>query len=275
MQSLSGTATTQHTFAPFSSNLYSYIQLGATVIIASRSPMRCMETAEYIRKHYPASQGTLIVKSLDVSDLDDVAKFSTWFNSAYSHLDILVNNAAVNYVSTMAKPTGQNLSSFTSKQGYDLAFATNYLGPFLLTHLLLPTLLSSPHAYVLQMCSISHLLASPSSLKCSSRSLSGVRIVPLAAASLQSRGLDKATWREAYRNTKLAQILHMKALQGHCTSGLKVSNTLTYLMIASSDVICTAGGCRDTWTDAHTNGSQESNCQDHSGKCILFPRGRL
>ena len=188
------------------------MQMGATVVISSRTPTKCLETAEYIRKHYPASEGTLVVKPLDVSNLEDVAKFALWYRKNYTRLDILVNNAALNYISALTGSKSHNMSSFTSTQGYDLAFSTNYLGPFLLTELLLPMLLATPHARILQVCSISHLLAQPTNLRCSSRALSGLRHPPLASTPV-SAARGGGSLRTAYRVTKLAQMLHTIQLQ--------------------------------------------------------------
>lgn len=50
------------------------------------------------------------------------------------------------------------LDQFTA-QGYDLTFGVNVVGPFLLTKLLLPTLLATPGARVVTTSSSGHLLA--------------------------------------------------------------------------------------------------------------------
>ena len=65
----------------------------------------------------------------DLSSLASVRELAKGFGARYPKLDVLVNDAAV----------------FTSKRivtaaGLELMFATNYLGPFLLTRLLIPRL---------------------------------------------------------------------------------------------------------------------------------------
>lgn len=70
--------------------------------------------------------GDFDVRRLDVSDLGSVRRFAdTW----EGRLDVLVNNAGV-----MDVPAGR------TADGLDLQTATNYVGPFLLTNLLLPHL---------------------------------------------------------------------------------------------------------------------------------------
>ncbi|TFY71120.1 hypothetical protein EVG20_g1896 [Dentipellis fragilis] len=67
---------------------------------------------------------------LDLSDLESVRKAADEFLSSETQLHVLFNNAAV-----MACPMDE-----LSKQGYDLQFATNVMGHFFLTELLMPAL---------------------------------------------------------------------------------------------------------------------------------------
>mmetsp|Transcript_22614 Transcript_22614/g.31516 ORF Transcript_22614/g.31516 Transcript_22614/m.31516 type:complete len:329 (-) Transcript_22614:60-1046(-) len=66
---------------------------------------------------------------LDLSDLDSVRRCAEEFLSLKLPLHVLINNAGV-----MACPLA------LSKQGFEMQFATNHLGHFLLTLLLLPAL---------------------------------------------------------------------------------------------------------------------------------------
>ncbi|EIN09257.1 NAD(P)-binding protein [Punctularia strigosozonata HHB-11173 SS5] len=70
---------------------------------------------------------------LDLSDLDSVEVFVAEYLRMESRLDILYNSAGV-----MIPPIDA-----LSKQGYDLQFATNVLGHYYLTKLLLPLLITS------------------------------------------------------------------------------------------------------------------------------------
>ncbi|KAI1351517.1 hypothetical protein F5Y01DRAFT_121655 [Xylaria sp. FL0043] len=68
---------------------------------------------------------------LDLSDLSSVKEAAKTFLERETRLDIIWHNAAI-----MLAPEGSK-----SKQGHELTFATNVLGPFLLQHFLTPVLI--------------------------------------------------------------------------------------------------------------------------------------
>ena len=65
---------------------------------------------------------------LDTSLLSSVRAFADAFISKYGTVDVLINNAGI---SSMGE-------SRSTEEGFEVVFATNYLGHFLLTQLLLP-----------------------------------------------------------------------------------------------------------------------------------------
>ena len=65
----------------------------------------------------------------DLSDLDSVRSFADEFIDSGAELDVLINNAGV------MPPERQH-----TEAGFEVTFATNVLGPFLLTELLMPLL---------------------------------------------------------------------------------------------------------------------------------------
>jgi NAD(P)-dependent dehydrogenase (short-subunit alcohol dehydrogenase family) len=65
----------------------------------------------------------------DLASLTSVRKLAGEFGGRYSRLDVLINNAAVILSSRTVTP-----------EGFEQMFATNYLGPFLLSCLLVPYL---------------------------------------------------------------------------------------------------------------------------------------
>ena len=71
----------------------------------------------------------LVLEVCDISDLGAVREFATGFLAEHPELHCLVNNAGV-------MPPERTLTT----EGLELTFATNVLGPFLLTNLLLPAL---------------------------------------------------------------------------------------------------------------------------------------
>ena len=86
--------------------------------------------------------GALDLLDLDLADLASVRSAATEVAERYGRLDLLINNAGV-----MAPPRT------LSRDGFELQFATNHLGHFVLTLLLLPLLRQSPAARVVHVTS--------------------------------------------------------------------------------------------------------------------------
>jgi len=72
----------------------------------------------------PAASAELLL--LDLSVQNSIRSAVAEFEKRYDHLDVLINNAAV------FKP-----QRTLTADGYETMFATNHLGPFLLSNLLL------------------------------------------------------------------------------------------------------------------------------------------
>ncbi|MFJ8162199.1 oxidoreductase [Streptomyces sp. NPDC096136] len=92
---------------------------GAHVVLAVRDTARGRQVASTL-------PGSTEVRPLDLSSLSSVRAFADAWDRP---LDVLVNNAGV-----MAVPEAR------SADGFEMQFATNHLGPFALTNLLLPHL---------------------------------------------------------------------------------------------------------------------------------------
>ena len=96
----------------------------AKVIFACRSEERTMNIInslpEKIRKN-------AIFMKLDVSNFTSIINFAQEIKEKFKKIDILMNNAG-----------SMPLKFSWTEDGYDPYFVTNYLGPFLLTTLLLP-----------------------------------------------------------------------------------------------------------------------------------------
>uniref|UniRef100_A0ACD5XMZ2 Uncharacterized protein n=1 Tax=Avena sativa TaxID=4498 RepID=A0ACD5XMZ2_AVESA len=100
---------------------------GAHVVMAARN----LAAAESVRQAVLAEtpDASLDLMELDLSSMASVRRFAADFAAKGLPLNILVNNAGV-----MATPFS------LSEDGIEMQFATNHVGHFLLTHLLLETM---------------------------------------------------------------------------------------------------------------------------------------
>src|SRR6266508_4062239 len=116
---------------------------GASVVLACRK----IETAEREAARIRAENGAaaIDVVHLDLASLASVREAAGAIRSAYPRLDLLINNAGV-----MEAPYEQ------TEDGFELTFATNHLGHFALTGLLLDRLLATPGSRVVTVSSIGH-----------------------------------------------------------------------------------------------------------------------
>ena len=114
---------------------------GCRVVIACRDIRRGAAAADRIRHGNPAVD--VSVARLDLASMASVREFA---EGSTEPIDILINNAGV-----MSPPR----RTFTA-DGFELQFATNHLGHFALTGLLLPRLLQTEHPRVVTVSSIAH-----------------------------------------------------------------------------------------------------------------------
>ncbi len=117
--------------------------LGATVIIAARDPARAAAASEEIRQRAPIAQ--VEVMTADLSSLAQVRQLAAQVLARHDRLDVLVNNAGVIRMRRELTP-----------DGLEATFATNHLGPFLLTSLLRELLVRSAPARVVTVSSAVH-----------------------------------------------------------------------------------------------------------------------
>ena len=115
---------------------------GAQVIIAARNAQRGAESIERIRAQVPDAR--VRFEQLDLADLASVRGLAQRLNAESEVLDVLINNAAI-----MAPP-----QRGVSRDGFEMQLATNFLGHFALTGLLLPALRKSSDPRVVTLASI-------------------------------------------------------------------------------------------------------------------------
>jgi dehydrogenase/reductase SDR family protein 13 len=125
---------------------------------------------------------------VDVADLGSVRRAAAAVLAEGRPLDALINNAGVGGTQAL------------SADGFDLTYATNHIGPFLLTELLRPALERAPQGRVVNVSSVAHLQAPP-----------------LDWSLLQRRATARKSGFGDYAATKLMNVLHAKELARRLT----------------------------------------------------------
>ncbi len=82
------------------------------------------------------------IQLIDLADLSSVKKAAEELKVKFKSIDILINNAG-----------GMFKERFLSKDGYELTFAMNHLGHFLLTNLLMENIKAAPNARIINISS--------------------------------------------------------------------------------------------------------------------------
>ncbi len=117
-------------------------QAGGEVIIAGRNPDKGAQAVTAIRQKSPDAR--IRFEILDLASLASVAAFAERIAGDLDRVDLLINNAAV-----MNPPTRK-----VSGDGFELQFATNFLGHFALTAHLLPLLRRAREPRVVTLSSV-------------------------------------------------------------------------------------------------------------------------
>lgn len=115
---------------------------GAEVVMAVRTLSKGEAARAEIAAEVPGAR--LDVRRIDLADLASVREFAAGIVADGRPLHVLVNNAGV-----MAPS-----QRFETADGFELQFGSDFLGPFALTELLLPTLLATDAPRVVTMSSI-------------------------------------------------------------------------------------------------------------------------
>jgi NAD(P)-dependent dehydrogenase (short-subunit alcohol dehydrogenase family) len=118
---------------------------GARLILHGRDDERGATTLEEIRER--TGNGELTFLRADLASLDEVRALAERVLEDNERLDALVNNAGIG---TNLPGEGGRLES---RDGYELRFAVNYLSGYLLTRLLVPLLVESAPARIVNISS--------------------------------------------------------------------------------------------------------------------------
>ncbi len=118
-------------------------RMGATVVIVSRSK----EKGEVALSEIIAKSGNRSIELMlaDMSSQDSIRRLASDFKARHERLHLLINNAGV-YLTRR----------ITTADGLESTFATNHLGPFLLTSLLLDALKASAPSRIVNISSDAH-----------------------------------------------------------------------------------------------------------------------
>lgn len=154
---------------------------GAHVILAGRSDERMRPVLEQIRGRDPGAAVEFL--RLDVADLASVRRAAAAVLADGRPLDVLVNNAGVAGTKAL------------SRDGFDLTYATNHIGPFLFTALIRPVLVQAPQGRIVNVSSAAHLNAPP-----------------IDWSLLERRTAPRRSGFPDYSVTKLMNVLHAKEL---------------------------------------------------------------
>jgi len=184
---------------------------GAEIILPARSRAKADEAIARILREVPRARITPGI--LDLASLADVRAFAAWTADKFpgQSLDLLINNAGV-----MAVPQRE-----LTVDGYERQFATNYLGPFLLTALLFPLLKPQPGTRIVTVASS---IANQGKIEFDNLQLERV-YKPLFGAYSQSKLADLIFQQELHRRLIAAgsPILSTGAHPGYAITNLQTS----------------------------------------------------
>ena len=174
---------------------------GGRVILAARSHEKTMPVVHELRARFPNAEVEFLL--IDLADLSSVKTAASSVLASGRPLDVLINNAG------LAGSTGR------TKDGFQLTFGTNHLGPFALTEMLLPLLTAAPQGRIVNVASEAH---------------RGAKGIDWAALREFDKGLLKA-----YSVSKLMNILYAKELTRRL-AGTRVTTYSLHPGVVASDI---------------------------------------
>jgi len=154
--------------------------LGATIVMACRPSERATRALEEIQTTSKSDKVALLL--VDLSSQASIHRFAAEYKQCFQRLDVLIHNAA-NFDQTHKQPllTADNVETI---------FATNHIGVFLMTHLLLDRLKASAPSRIITVAS------------------KGLLVYPNLDIEFDNlNGERKYSVQHAYYHSKLAQIM--------------------------------------------------------------------
>jgi NAD(P)-dependent dehydrogenase (short-subunit alcohol dehydrogenase family) len=155
---------------------------GAKVVMACRSLSKGEKARESILQHNPGAD--LVIMELDLTSLQSIRNFAGHYKEQNQKLHILINNAGI-----MMTPF------HLTEDGFEQQMATNHLGHFALTALLMEVIKKSSGARVVQVSSMAH------------------KVAKLSLDEIHSPQPESFSPFRTYANSKLANLLFTFELQ--------------------------------------------------------------
>jgi len=181
---------------------------GARTVIACRDVDRGKQAADRIRAKAPTAE--VEVAQLDLASMESVRGFAEAWDGP---VDMLINNAGV-----MAPP-----KPVRTEDGFELQFGTNHLGHYVLTGLLLPSLLAASAGRVVTVASVAHFGGTEAVLE-------------------GNTGPDYNPQR-TYSNSKLANLLFALELHRQLTErGLPVTSVAAHPGVSATGLVADPAG---------------------------------
>jgi len=157
-----------------------FAEIGATVVMVCRSRERGEAALAEIKEKSGSESVELML--CDLSLQESIRTLVKDFKENHDHLNVLINNAA-NFDYTLRNPV-------LTEEGIEVIFATNHLGPFLLTNLFLDVLKKSAPSRIINIAS------------------KGLITYPMLTIEFDNlNGEKKFSYQHAYYHSKLAQIM--------------------------------------------------------------------
>lgn len=119
------------------------VELDANIVMACRNIEKARQSSNKLLARNPNARITIL--PLDVSDPDSIEAFAYQFRNEVGQLHILINNAGI------VTPT-----LLRNANGHEMHLATNYLGAFMLTGLLLPCFGASETSRIINVGSLAN-----------------------------------------------------------------------------------------------------------------------
>ena len=180
----------------------------ATVIMLGRNRKRGQSALGEIIDQSKNPNIRLMIANL--SSQKSIRTFIMEFNSQYNHLHVLINNAA-NFDMNLKKPR-------LTEDGIETIFATNHLGPFLLTNLLIEKLKASAPSRVINVAS------------------KGLVAYPFLNIEFDNlNGEKRYSAMHAYYHSKLAQVMFTYKLARYLNETGVTANCIRVPNVAISD----------------------------------------